>query len=123
MKFKRLTDVDVRGQRVFIRSDLNVPLSDGGEITDDTRIRASVPAIRYCLDNGAAVMVTSHLGRPQEGKLTDKDSLAPVARRLGELLGRPVRLEKDWVDGGFGLAPGDLVMLENCRGNPGEKKD
>ncbi len=123
MKFKRLTEVDVRGRRVFIRSDLNVPLSDGGEITDDTRIRASVPAIRWCLEHGAAVMVTSHLGRPTEGKLTEKDSLAAVARRLGELLGRPVRLEKDWVDGGFGLAPGDLVMLENCRGNPGEKKD
>ncbi len=123
MKFKRLSDVDVRGQRVFIRSDLNVPLSDSGEITDDTRIRASVPAVRWCLDHGAAVMVTSHLGRPTEGKLTEKDSLAPVARRFGELLGKPVRLEKDWVDGGFGLAPGDLVMLENCRGNPGEKKD
>ncbi len=123
MKFKRLTEVDVRGQRVFIRSDLNVPLSDTGEITDDTRIRASVPAIRWCLDHGAAVMVTSHLGRPTEGKLAEKDSLAPVARHLAGLLGKPVRLEKDWVDGGFALAPGDVVMLENCRGNVGEKKD
>ena len=123
MKFKRLADVELRGERVFIRSDLNVPMDDAGAITDDTRIRASVPAIRHCLEKGAAVMVTSHLGRPEEGKLTPKDSLAPVARRLEALLGKPVRLQKDWVDGGFALAPGDVVMLENCRGNPGEKKD
>ena len=123
MKFKRLTDVDLRGRRVFIRSDLNVPMDDSGAITDDTRIRASVPAIRHCLGEGAAVMVTSHLGRPEEGRLTPKDSLAPVARRLEELLGKPVRLQQDWVGGGFALAPGDVVVLENCRGNPGEKKD
>ena len=123
MKFKRLADVELRGKRVFIRSDLNVPMDDAGAITDDTRIRASVPAIRHCLEKGAAVMVTSHLGRPEEGKLAPKDSLAPVARRLEALLGQPVRLQKDWVDGGFALAPGDVVMLENCRGNPGEKKD
>jgi phosphoglycerate kinase len=123
MKFKRLADLDLRGERVFIRSDLNVPMDDDGAITDDTRIRASVPAIRHCLDQGAAVMVTSHLGRPEEGKLTSKDSLAPVATRLQTLLGKPVRLQKDWVDGGFALAPGDVVLLENCRGNPGEKKD
>ena len=123
MRFKRLTDLDLKGQRVFIRSDLNVPMDESGAITDDTRIRASVPAISHCLEQGAAVMVTSHLGRPEEGKLKPGDSLAPVARRLQELLGRPVRLQADWVDGGFALAAGDVVMLENCRGNRGEKKD
>ncbi len=123
MKFKRLADVDLNGRRVFIRSDLNVPMDEAGAITDDTRIRASLPAIRQCLDAGAAVMVTSHLGRPEEGKLTAKDSLEPVAARLRELLGKPVRLQKDWVGGGFDLAPGEVVLLENCRGNPGEKKD
>ena len=123
MKFKRLSDLDLKGKRVFIRSDLNVPMDDAGAISDDTRIRASVPAIAECLEKGAAVMVTSHLGRPEEGKLKPEDSLAPVARRLGELLGRPVRLQADWVDGGFELAPGEVVMLENCRVNRGEKKD
>ena len=122
----RLADVDVRDKRVFIRSDLNVPQDDAGHITDDTRIRASVPAVQDALSRGAAVMVTSHLGRPSEGKLTDADSLAPVAGRLGELLGRQVRLIRDWVDGGAwhsALASGDVVMLENCRVNPGEKQD
>ena len=122
----RLADVDVHGKRVFIRSDLNVPQDDAGRITDDTRIRASVPAIQDALLRGAAVMVTSHLGRPVEGRLTDADSLAPVAARLGELIGREVRLIRDWVNGGAWhstLASGDLVMLENCRVNPGEKKD
>ena len=123
MRFKRLTDLDLQGKRVFIRSDLNVPMDDAGAITDDTRIRASVPAISHCLEQGAAVMVTSHLGRPEEGNLKPADSLAPVAQRLGELLGRPVRLLQNWVDGGFPLAAGEVVMLENCRGNPGEKKD
>lgn len=123
MKFKRLSDLELGGKRVFIRSDLNVPMDDQGAITDDTRIRASVPAITECLEKGAAVMVTSHLGRPEEGKLKPEDSLAPVARRLGELLGKPVRLQADWVDGGFAIAPGEVVMLENCRGNRGEKKD
>ena len=123
MKFKRLSDLDLKGKRVFIRSDLNVPMDDQGNITDDTRIRASVPAIAECLEKGAAVMVTSHLGRPEEGKLKAEDSLAPVARRMGELLGKPVRLQSDWVDGGFAVAPGEVVMLENCRGNRGEKKD
>jgi len=123
MRFKRLTDLDLQGKRVFIRSDLNVPMDDAGAVTDDTRIRASVPAISHCLEQGAAVMVTSHLGRPEEGNLKPADSLAPVAQRLGELLGRPVRLQQNWVDGGFALAPGEVVMLENCRGNPGEKKD
>jgi phosphoglycerate kinase len=123
MKFKRLSELDLKGLRVFIRSDLNVPMDDNGAITDDTRIRASVPAIAECLEKGAAVMVTSHLGRPKEGQLQPADSLAPVARRLGELLGKPVRLQEDWVDGGFAIQPGEVVMLENCRGNLGEKKD
>jgi len=110
------------GRRVFIRSDLNVPLDDAGSITEDTRIRASIPAIRTALDAGAAVMVTSHLGRPTEGEMKPEDSLAPVAKRLGELMGRPVALRTDWVDG-VTVAPGDVVLLENCRVNPGEKKN
>jgi phosphoglycerate kinase len=108
---------------VFIRADLNVPQDDAGNITEDTRIRASVPGIEYALKNGAAVMVTSHLGRPTEGKLTPEDSLAPIAKRLAELIGRPVPLVKDWVDGGFTVKPGEVVMLENCRVNKGEKKN
>ncbi|MFO1311665.1 MAG: phosphoglycerate kinase [Burkholderiales bacterium] len=126
MNFKRLSDIDVRGKRVFIRADLNVPQDDAGSITDDTRIRASVPAIRDALDRGAAVMVTSHLGRPTEGEWKSEDSLAPIAARLSELLGKPVALVRDWVDGGAwldALAPGQVVMLENCRMNRGEKKD
>src|SRR3989441_4320140 len=122
---KRLVDVEVKGKRVFIRADLNVP-QDKGLITDDTRIRASVPAIRDALDRGAAVMVTSHLGRPTEGQFSQADSLAPVARRLAELLGREIPLIRDWVDGGAwhaNLKPGDVVLLENCRFNKGEKKD
>ncbi len=110
------------GRRVFIRSDLNVPLDDAGHITEDTRIRASVPAIRTALDAGAAVMVTSHLGRPTEGQLRPEDSLAPVAQRLSALLGRSVPLVEHWVDG-VHVEPGELVLLENCRVNPGEKKD
>ncbi|MGB3425689.1 MAG: phosphoglycerate kinase [Castellaniella sp.] len=109
------------GKRVFIRSDLNVPL-DQGRITEDTRIRASVPAIRLALDAGAAVMVTSHLGRPKEGTVGPEDTLQPVAERLAELLGRPVRLAADWVNG-VAVAPGEVVLLENCRCNPGEKKN
>ncbi|HEV8552831.1 MAG TPA: phosphoglycerate kinase [Casimicrobiaceae bacterium] len=123
---KRLADVDARGKRVFIRADLNVPQDDRGAITDDTRIRASVPAIRDALDRGAAVMVASHLGRPTEGQFSDADSLAPVALRLAELLGRQVPLIRDWVDGGAwhaNLKPGDVVLLENCRFNKGEKND
>jgi len=112
----------VQGKRVFIRADLNVPQDERGAITEDTRIRASVPAIRMALDAGAAVMVTSHLGRPTEGELRPADSLAPVARRLGELLGRQVPLVTDWVDG-VAVAPGQLVLLENCRVNKGEKKN
>jgi phosphoglycerate kinase len=124
--FERLSDVDVRGKRVLIRADLNVPQDDAGRITDDTRIRASLGGIRDALARGAAVMVTSHLGRPSEGKFSEAESLAPVAARLGELLGRPVPLVRDWVDGGpwhDALKPGDLVLLENCRFNTGEKKD
>jgi len=112
----------VRGQRVFIRADLNVPLDASGRITEDTRIRASLPCIRMALDAGAAVMVTSHLGRPTEGEFKPADSLAPVAARLAELLGRPVPLRADWVDG-VEVAPGELVLLENCRLNKGEKKN
>ena len=112
----------VQGQRVFIRADLNVPQDDAGHITEDTRIRASVPCIQMALDAGAAVMVTSHLGRPTEGEFKPADSLAPVAKRLGELLGRDVPLVANWVDG-VSVAPGQLVMLENCRVNKGEKKN
>jgi len=126
MTFKRLSDVEVRGKRVFIRADLNVPQDDSGAITDDTRIRASVPAIRDALARGAAVMVTSHLGRPAEGQWSAGDSLAPIAERLRQLLGVDVPLIRDWVDGGAwwdALTPGQVVLLENCRMNKGEKKD
>jgi len=123
MTFLRLTDLPVAGKRVFIRADLNVPQDDAGNITEDTRIRASIPGIEYALKGGAAVMVTSHLGRPTEGRLAPRDSLAPVAKRLGEMLGRPVRLIANWVDGGFEVKPGEAVVLENCRVNKGEKKN
>ena len=126
MHFLRFSDLcaagKVRGQRVFIRADLNVPLDDEGKITEDTRIRASLPCIRMALDAGAAVMVTSHLGRPTEGQLKPEDSLAPVAARLAELLGRDVPLRANWVDG-VSVQPGDVVLLENCRVNRGEKKN
>jgi phosphoglycerate kinase len=112
----------VAGQRVFIRADLNVPLDDAGRITEDTRIRASVPCIEMALKAGAAVMVTSHLGRPTEGEFKPADSLAPVAKRLGELMGREVPVIANWVDG-VTVAPGELVLLENCRVNKGEKKN
>jgi len=112
----------LRGKRVFIRSDLNVPLDESGAITEDTRIRASLPAIRMALQAGAAVMVTSHLGRPSEGVLRPVDSLAPVAQRLAQLLRRPVPLVRDWI-GGVAVEPGQVVLLENCRVNAGEKKD
>ena len=111
-----------RNQRVFIRADLNVPQDDTGRITEDTRIRASIPCIRMALDAGAAVMVTSHLGRPTEGEMKPEDSLAPVARRLGELMGREVPLVANWTEG-VSVAPGQLVMLENVRVNKGEKKN
>ena len=122
MNFKRLSEQTLKGKRVFIRADLNVPQDDTGRITDDTRIRASLPGIRFALDAGAAVMVTSHLGRPTEGEVRPQDSLAPVAVRLSELLGRAVTLRTHWVDG-VAVAPGELVLLENCRCNKGEKKN
>jgi len=122
MKFRRLADQELRGKRVFIRADLNVPQGETGNITDDTRIRASVPGIRLALDKGAAVMVTSHLGRPKEGVFDAKDSLAPIGRRLGELLDSEVRLVANWTDG-VAVKPGEVVLLENCRFNVGEKAD
>ncbi|MEI6733261.1 MAG: phosphoglycerate kinase [Comamonadaceae bacterium] len=112
----------ITGKRVFIRADLNVPQDAAGQITEDTRIRASLPCIRMALDAGAAVMVTSHLGRPTEGEFKAADSLAPVARRMAELLGREVPLVANWVDG-VRVQPGQLVLLENCRVNKGEKKN
>src|SRR4051812_28787289 len=115
-------DGRARGQRVFIRADLNVPQDDAGRITEDTRIRASVPCIKMALDAGAAVMVTSHLGRPTEGQFKAEDSLAPVAQRLGELMGREVPLVRNWVNG-VEVKPGQFVLLENCRVNKGEKKN
>ena len=126
-KVKRLHDLAqaglLKGRRVLIRSDLNVPQDEAGNITEDTRIRASIPAIEICLQAGAAVMVTSHLGRPTEGQFKPEDSLAPVAHRIAEMLNRKVPLISNWVDGGFDLKPGDLVLLENCRVNVGEKKN
>lgn len=123
MQFKKLHDLNLSQQRVFIRADLNVPQADDGSITDDTRIRASLPAIQFALSQGAAVMVTSHLGRPTEGQFKPEDSLAPVARRLSELLGRDVPLVQHWVENGVNVRPGEVVLLENCRVNLGEKKD
>ncbi len=126
MNFIRFQDLCANGQvknkRVFIRADLNVPQDDAGHITEDTRIRASLPCIRMALDAGAAVMVTSHLGRPTEGEFKHADSLLPVAKRMAELLGRDVPLMANWVDG-FEIVPGQLLMLENCRLNKGEKKN
>ena len=126
MKFNRLSDLiaqhQLQGKRVFIRADLNVPQDAAGNITEDTRVRASVPAIRQALDEGAAVMVTSHLGRPTEGEFKPEDSLAPIAKRLAELLGQPVELRQNWTDG-VEVAPGQVVLLENCRVNRGEKKN
>ena len=126
MNILRFSDLCAQGkarnQRVFIRADLNVPLDTAGHITEDTRIRASIPCIRMALDAGAAVMVTSHLGRPTEGEFKPEDSLAPVAQRLSELLGREVPLVTDWVDG-VQVQPGQVVLLENCRLNKGEKKN
>ena len=126
MKFIRLSDLIAKGQlkgkRVFIRADLNVPQDENGNITEDTRIRASIPCIQMALDAGAAVMVTSHLGRPTEGDFKPADSLDPVAERMGELMGMDIPVVSDWVDG-VEVAPGHLVMLENCRLNVGEKKN
>ncbi|MCK6384971.1 MAG: phosphoglycerate kinase [Rhodocyclaceae bacterium] len=122
MKFKKLTDFDLKGKRVFIRADLNVPVKDG-KVTSDARITASMPTLLHCLEAGAAVMVTSHLGRPEEGVFTEENSLKPVADVMAAKLGRPVRLVRDWVDGGFEVAAGEVVLLENCRFNKGEKKN
>src|SRR6185436_14412193 len=126
MNILRISDLiaqgKVAGHRVFIRADLNVPQDDAGHITEDTRIRASVPCIQMALDAGAAVMVTSHLGRPTEGEFKPADALAPVAARMAELLGRAVPLQANWVDG-VTIAPGQLLLLENCRVNKGEKKN
>jgi phosphoglycerate kinase len=126
MNVLRLQDLiaagQIAGQRVFIRADLNVPQDDAGHITEDTRIRASIPCIEMALQAGAAVMVTSHLGRPTEGEFKPADSLAPVAKRMGELMGREIPVVANWVDG-VDVAPGQLVMLENCRLNKGEKKN
>lgn len=123
MQFKRLSDQSLAGKRVLIRADLNVPQDDQGNITEDTRIRASIPAIDYCLKAGAKVMVTSHLGRPTEGEFKEEDSLAPVVARLNSLMGRDIRLIRNWVEGGFSVGDGELVVLENCRMNKGEKKN
>jgi phosphoglycerate kinase len=123
LRFSDLCDQGrARGRRVFIRADLNVPQDEAGNITEDTRIRASVPCIQMALAGGAAVMVTSHLGRPTEGELKPEDSLAPVAKRLSELIGRPVTLKQDWL-GGVDVQQGEVVLLENCRVNKGEKKN
>ena len=121
MSFKRLTDLDLAGKRVLIREDLNVPVKDG-KVTSDTRIRASLPTIEHCLKAGAQVMLMSHLGRPSEGEFAGEFSLQPVAERLAELLGRPVKLARDWLNG-VEAAPGDVVLCENVRFNKGEKKD
>lgn len=126
MQFIRFSDLcaagKVSGQRVFIRADLNVPQDDSGHITEDTRIRASIPCIEMALKAGAAVMVTSHLGRPTEGEFKPEDSLAPVAARMSELLDKPVKLVSNWVDG-VEVNAGEVVLLENCRLNKGEKKN
>ena len=121
-KFLRMTELDLKGKRVFIRADLNVPVKEG-KVTSDARITASMPTIEHALKAGAKVMVTSHLGRPTEGEWTPEVSLAPVAEVMSEKLGKPVRLIKDWVDGGFDVAEGEVVLLENCRVNKGEKKN
>jgi phosphoglycerate kinase len=120
--FIRMTDLDLAGKRVLIRADLNVPVA-GGKVTSDARITASMATINHCLKAGAKVMVTSHLGRPEEGNWTEENSLKPVADNIAARLGKPVRLIRDWVDGGFEVAAGELVVLENCRINKGEKKN
>ena len=122
MSIVRMTDLDLSGKRVLIRQDLNVPIDDNGTITSEQRITASLPTLKLALEKGAAVLVTSHLGRPKEGVWSEADSLAPVAARLSQLLGVEVPLVKDWVDG-VDVAPGRIVLLENCRMNVGEGKD
>ena len=122
MSFIRVTDLDLAGKRVFIRADMNVPVADG-KVTSDARITASLRTIEHCLKAGARVMVTSHLGRPTEGEYSEENSLRPVAEVLAAKLGQPVRLVRDWVNGGFEVAPGEVVLLENVRFNTGEKKN
>ncbi|MCB4810379.1 phosphoglycerate kinase [Methylovorus menthalis] len=122
MKVIKMTDLDLKGKKVLIRSDLNVPVKDG-KVTSDARITASMATIEHALKAGAKVMVTSHLGRPEEGVYSEENSLKPVADVIAAKLGKPVRLIKDWVDGGFEVAEGELVLLENCRFNKGEKKN
>jgi phosphoglycerate kinase len=122
MNVIKMTDLDLKGKRVLIRSDLNVPVQDG-KVTSDARICASMDTIQHALDAGARVMVTSHLGRPEEGVYSEENSLKPVAEAISQKLGKPVRLIKDWVEGGFDVAEGELVLLENCRFNKGEKKN
>ena len=120
--FIRMTDLDLRGKRVLIRADLNVPVKDG-KVTSDARISASMATFQHCVKAGAKVMVISHLGRPEEGVYSEENSLQPVATDMAKKLGKPVRLVKDWIDGGFDVAPGELVLLENVRFNKGEKKN
>ncbi len=122
MQFIKMTDLDLAGKRVFIRADLNVPVADG-KVTSDARITASMPTIEYALKQGAKVMVTSHLGRPEEGVYSEENSLKPVADVIAAKLGKPVRLIKDWMSDGFEVANGEMVLLENCRFNVGEKKN
>lgn len=122
MSVIKMTDLDLKGKRVLIRSDLNVPVKDG-KVTSDARITASMATINFALNAGARVMVTSHLGRPTEGEFSEENSLKPVADTIANKLGKPVRLIRDWVDGGFDVAEGELVLLENCRINKGEKKN
>src|SRR5574340_760938 len=122
MSVIRMTDLDLKGKRVFIRADLNVPVKEG-KVTSDARITASMPTIEHAMKAGAKVMVTSHLGRPTEGEWSEENSLKPVADVMSAKLGKPVRVIKDWVDGGFDVAEGEVVLLENCRINKGEKKN
>ncbi len=121
-KFIRMTDLNLKGKRVFIRADLNVPVNDG-KVTSDARITASMPTIEHAMKAGARVMVTSHLGRPTEGEFSEENSLRPVADVISAKLGKPVRVVRDWIDGGFQVAEGEVVLLENCRINKGEKKN
>lgn len=122
MSVIKLIDLDLKGKRVFIRADLNVPVKDG-KVTSDARITASMATINHCLKQGAKVMVTSHLGRPEEGQWSVENSLKPVADNISQRLNKPVRLIRDWVEGGFEVADSELVVLENCRINKGEKKN
>lgn len=123
MPVLKMSEIDLSGKRVLIREDLNVPQADDGSVTDDTRIRASLPTIRQAAEAGARVMLMSHLGRPEEGTYSEADSLKPVARRLSELLGREVPVIRDWLEGGFEVAEGEVVLFENVRFNKGEGKD